>query len=200
MGDRSALRYRAKFTFVLAACVIGAGFAWRTAPVIRADDAEKAKAAFTDASKVFFSPRCVNCHPGGDTPLVGDASKPHEQGVTRGPEGRGPAGLACTTCHQDENLDGEGLPPGVKDWHMPGAEHKMSFQGLTAGQLCRQIKDPIQNGGKKSAKDAIEHMNTDPKVLWAWSPGAGRSVPPMSHDDLMKKMNEWVAAGAACPE
>jgi cytochrome c5 len=165
-----------------------------------ADDAAKARAAFNDASKVFFSPRCVNCHPAGDTPLIGDSSKQHEQGVKRGPEGKGVPGLECNTCHQEENLDGESLPPGAPNWQMPPAATKMSFQNVTAKQLCTQLKDPAQNGGKKTPKDAIHHIETDGRVHWAWAPGGGRTTPPMGFDEFVKKMNEWVASGAACPE
>ncbi len=163
-------------------------------------DAAKARTAFNEAVKVFFSARCANCHPAGDGPTQGDAMTPHTMDVKRGPDGRGVAELKCATCHQDINLDGDGLPPGAPDWHMPGAEHKMSFQGVTAGQLCRNMKDPMQNGGKKTVKDAVVHLATDPIVLWAWNPGNGRTPPPMSKADFMKKMNEWVANGAACPE
>lgn len=163
-------------------------------------EAAKAKAAFNEAVKVFFSARCANCHPAGDGPTQGDTMTPHAMEVKRGPDGRGVDELKCSTCHQEINLDGDGLPPGAPDWHMPGSAHKMVFQGVTAGQLCRNLKDPIQNGGKKTAKDAVLHLATDPKVLWAWNPGNGRSTPPLSQADFMKKMNEWVANGAACPE
>lgn len=165
-----------------------------------AAEAAAAKAAFSEAVKVFFSARCANCHPAGDAPTQGDSMTPHAMEVKRGPDGRGVDELKCSTCHQEINLDGDGLPPGAPDWHMPGAAHKMAFQGVTAGQLCRNLKDPMQNGGKKTAKDAVLHLSTDPKVLWAWNPGNGRTTPPLSQADFMKKMNEWVANGAACPE
>lgn len=163
-------------------------------------DTAKSKAAFNEAVKVFFSARCANCHPGGDNPTQGDKMEPHAADIKRGPAGRGTEELQCSMCHQDKNTEGEGLPPGTPDWHMPGAEHKMSFQGITASQLCRNLKDPLQNGGRKTAKDAVDHLATDPKVQWAWSPGNGRTTPPMGRDEFLKKMNEWVARGAACPE
>lgn len=163
-------------------------------------DAAKAKAAFKEAAKVFFSARCANCHPGGDGPTQGDTMTPHAMDVKRGTDGRGLEELKCTTCHQDANLDGDGLPPGVPDWHMPGPEHKMTFQGVTAAQLCRNLKDPLQNGGRKAPKDAVLHLATDPKVLWAWNPGNGRKPPPLSQPDFIKKMSEWVENGAACPD
>jgi len=168
--------------------------------IMNSPDPEKARAAFKDAVKVFFSARCANCHPGGDIPTQGDAMTPHAQGVTRGKDGKGVYGMQCATCHQAENLPGEHMPPGVPNWHMPPANQKMVFQGLTEGQLCRQLKDPTKNGGRKTPKDAIHHLEEDPLVHWAWEPGNGRTVPPMSYKDFMAKMNEWVDNGAACPE
>lgn len=168
--------------------------------IAAASDPASSRAAFNDAVKVFFSARCSNCHPGGDGPTQGDTMIPHTMEVKRGPDGRGLGEIKCATCHQDINLDGDNLPPGAPNWHMPGEANKMAFQGLTAGQLCRNLKDPLKNGGRKSAKDAVQHIATDPLVLWAWTPGNGRTTPPMSHADFVKKMNEWVAGGAACPE
>ena len=163
-------------------------------------EAEKSKAAFKEASAVFFSARCSNCHPAGDAPLQGDERRVHDQGVTRGPEGKGPAGMSCSTCHQEENIDGEGLPPGAPNWHMPPEAQKMVFEGLTAAMLCEQLKDPLRNGGRKSVQDAIAHVETDPLVGWAWAPGSGRSVPPMTREDFVKKLKEWADNGAVCPE
>lgn len=204
-----------KLLAIIAAFMVAAGFAWsdRSIAIQRvaaslgsdksveaADNRKKARAAFNDAVKVFLSPRCSNCHPAGDSPLQGDTSKLHDPEVTRGTEGRGTEELQCTMCHQDKNFEGENVPPGVPDWHMPPAAQKMTFQGLTAGQMCRNLKDPLKNGGRRSVKEAVEHLATDPKVLWAWSPGNGRTTPPMSHADFLKKMNEWVSHGAACPD
>ena len=163
-------------------------------------DPAKSRAAFSESVKVFFSARCSNCHPGGDGPTQGDTMTPHSMEIKRGPDGRGIGEQKCTTCHQDIDLDGDGLPPGAPNWHMPGEANKMAFQGISAGQLCRNLKDPLKNGGRKSAKDAVHHIATDPLVLWAWTPGNGRTTPPMSHADFIKKMNEWVDNGAACPE
>ncbi|MEO7658154.1 MAG: hypothetical protein ABIV48_00950 [Pyrinomonadaceae bacterium] len=165
-------------------------------------DPEKAVAAFNDAVKVFFSARCANCHPGGDIPTQGDDMTLHTQGVTRGKDGKGVYGMTCTTCHQNENLPGFHLPPGTnKDWHMPPADQPMVFQGLTAGQLCRNFKDPKKNGGHKTLRGAMDHIQKkDPLVMWAWEPGNGRTLPPMSFADFSAKIEEWVASGGDCPK
>lgn len=191
-----------------------AGFAWTGGRVgsPRVDntlvgtlgDAEReavSVAAFNEAAKVFFSARCANCHPAGDVPTQGDAMTPHSQGVTRGDDGMGVYGMRCTTCHQNENLPGEHMPPGTTiDWHMPPADQKMVFQGLTAGQLCRNFTDPNRNGGLE-VKSLMDHIQKrDPLVTWAWEPGNGRSTPPMSFEQFAAKVEEWVANGAACPE
>lgn len=159
-------------------------------------------AAFNEASKVFFSARCANCHPAGDVPTQGDEMTPHTMGVTRGKGGMGVYGQMCTTCHQSENLEGEHMPPGTsKQWHMPPPSHPMPFQGLTAGQLCRNFKDRKHNGGFKTAREAMEHVQKrDPLVTWAWNPGNGRTTPPLSFEEFSAKVEEWVSNGAACPE
>jgi len=75
----------------------------------------------------------------------------------------------------------------------------MVFQGRTPGELCRQLKDPKQNGGL-TGDQVIGHIDRDPLVLWGWDPGEGRSVPKMGHREFSAKMHEWVAKGGACPE
>lgn len=172
------------------------------AEIAAAPDPEKAKAAFNEAVKVFFSARCANCHPAGDIPTQGDEMTPHTQGVTRGKDGKGVYGQTCTTCHQLENLPGEHMPPGTsKEWHMPPKNQPMVFQGLTAGQLCRNFKNPAKNGGHKTLREAMDHIQKkDPLVTWAWNPGNGRTVPPMSFEEFSVKVEEWVSNGGACPE
>jgi cytochrome c5 len=206
----------AKLGVVAVACLTLAGFALSErlevdrvegsvvseAEIAAAPDPEKAKAAFNEAVKVFFSARCANCHPAGDIPTQGDEMSPHTQGVTRGKDGKGVYGMTCTTCHQAENLPGLHMPPGTsKEWHMPPANQKMVFQGLTAGQLCRNLKDPKKNGGHKTLRESMEHIQKkDPLVTWAWDPGNGRTVPPMSFEAFSAKVEEWVVNGGACPE
>lgn len=165
-----------------------------------ADDPIKARAAFNEAVKVFFSARCANCHPAGDAPTQGDDMRVHDLGVLRGTDGKGSAGMQCNSCHQEENIEGDGLPPGAPNWRMPPADMRMPFQGTSAAKLCNQLKDPARNGGRKALKESIHHIEDDPLVKWAWNPGNGRSTPPLSQAELLKKLNEWIENGAACPE
>lgn len=158
-----------------------------------------AKAAFLAAYPVFMHPRCMNCHPSGDAPLQGDDSHVHVQNVKRSSDGKGKYALKCINCHQPENPPGENMPPGVPNWHMLPEDMKMIFEGRSAGELCRQLKDQAQNGGKSIA-DLLHHVGEDPLVLWGWKPGDGRTLPPTSHAEFVAQMKRWADNGAACPE
>ncbi|RJR44702.1 MAG: hypothetical protein C4567_04160 [Deltaproteobacteria bacterium] len=185
-----------KIMLVIAALCLGA-LAPSTWAADDRDDAG-ARAAFLKAYPVFMHPRCLNCHPAGDAPLQGDDSLPHAQNVQRGPEGRGRYALKCANCHQAANLPGENLPPGNPKWHMPPPGMRMVFQGKSPGDLCKQLKDPAQNGGM-TLEELIDHVSHDKLVLWGWDPGNGRSKPP-SHVEFVDHLRTWVKKGAACPE
>jgi hypothetical protein len=193
-------RFLVVLLFVVGAAVL-ADDSGTSAPLgtVAAKNDAAAQSAFLEAYPVFVHPRCLNCHPAGDTPLQGENSHPHGQNVQRGSDGQGKYALRCNQCHQPENVPGANMPPGVPNWHMPPAHMKMVFQGRSAGELCRQLKDPQQNGGH-SVEAAIEHLETDRLVHWGWSPGEGRSTPPLSHAEFVRAMQAWVGNGAACPE
>ncbi len=170
-----------------------------------------ARAAFSEAYKVFMSPRCMNCHPAGNSPLQGDDSHPHFDRVRRGEDGSGVYSMKCGNCHQAANQAGMNLPPGAPNvlsegsldystprWRLPSAKTPMIFQGRTAAQLCVQLKDTKQNGGL-TAEQLIHHVSNDPLVLWGWNPGEGRTTPPLTHDQFVANVKEWIEAGGACP-
>jgi hypothetical protein len=160
---------------------------------------QASRAAFLAAYKVFMHPRCMNCHPTGDVPLQGDDSHPHTQHVQRGNDGKGKYALKCANCHQDANVPGENMPPGNPNWHLPPPEMRMVFQGKSAAELARQLKDPKQNGGK-TLEQLLHHVSEDKLVLGGWDPGDGRTKPPLSHAEFAAKMREWIEKGAAIPE
>ena len=162
-------------------------------------DEARSRSAFLAAYPVFMHPRCLNCHPSGDVPLQGDDSHPHAQNVKRGPEGKGLYALKCANCHQYSNLPGLNMPPGNPNWHMLPPTMKMVFQGKTPAELARQLKDPTQNGGR-SLEQLLRHVSEDKLVLGGWSPGDGRTKPPISHAEFASKMREWIGKGAAIPE
>src|SRR3989440_8404805 len=158
-------------------------------------DANDSRAAFLQIYRVLTSPRCQNCHPAGDSPLQGDDSHVHLQNVKRGKDGHGVYGMRCDTCHQTTNLPGEHMPPGNPKWSLPTPEHKMVIVGRSPAELCRQLKDPKQTGGR-SLEQLLEHVSTDDLVGWAWNPGTGRTPPPLARAATSAKMKIWIEGGA----
>jgi len=155
--------------------------------------------AFAVVASVLTSPRCLNCHVSGDSPLQGDAGTVHNMNVKRGPDGRGTPAMHCANCHQEQNSLQLHAPPGRPDWRMPPPATRMAWQGLSVGDLCRSLKDPATNGGRTTAQ-LIEHVRDDRIVNWGWDPGPGRSLPPVSHEEFVAQVTEWVQTGAACPQ
>lgn len=154
--------------------------------------------AFRAVASVLTSPRCLNCHVPGEGPLQGDDNHPHAMSVKRGVDGKGSTALHCFACHQAENAQFLHGPPGAADWQMPPAKTPMAWKGLSTGELCRTLKDPAKNGNR-SLQDLIPHMETS-LVRWAWNPGPGRTVPPLTHDEFVSSLKEWIETGAVCPE
>jgi mono/diheme cytochrome c family protein len=175
----------------------------RPDPAAIAQPAEKddagARAAFRDVYKVLMHPRCMNCHPAGDSPLQGDDRHQHVQNVKRGADGKGKYALKCANCHQDTNLPGANMPPGNPTWHLPPKGMPLVFQGKAPRELADQLKDPNRNGGK-TLEQLVEHVTNDKLVQWGWEPGDGRTKPPLSYEEFVKKFREWVEKGAASPE
>jgi hypothetical protein len=162
-------------------------------------DTDASRAAFLQVYRVLTSPRCQNCHPAGDAPLQGDDSHVHIQDVKRGKDGHGVYGMRCDTCHQTTNLHGAHMPPGNPKWSLPPADQKMIFVGRTPAELCKQIKDPKQNGGR-SLDQLFHHVADDDLVGWGWNPGDGRTLPPLTRPETVAQMKIWIDGGAACPE
>jgi hypothetical protein len=150
--------------------------------------------SFDPIASVLMHPRCLNCHQ-DQSPRQGDARTVHQPLVVRGKNSHGAPTLQCQTCHQDTNTAG-GFVPGVRDWQL--APLSMLWEGKSAEQICEQMKDPARNGGRRTGEQVIEHMKSDPQVLWAWSPGIGRTPPPLSHDEFVQVLEAWVQAGMPC--
>jgi hypothetical protein len=163
-------------------------------------DQSAAIQAFGVVQEVLQHPRCQNCHIPGDAPLQYDDGRVHAQNVLRGPEGKGVAGLVCADCHSTENPPasyGPNMPPGAPNWQLPPPEHKMVFIGLSAGELCRGLKDKAENGGRDFA--ALRHHLDDELVLWGWEPGVGRAPVDIPHEQFVAAFERWAAAGGPCP-
>ena len=160
-----------------------------------ADSTERSAAIFREAGRVLLHPRCVNCHPAGDTPLQGEEGSAHEPPVRRGLAGAGVPGMRCKTCHLDVNFD-PGRIPGAPHWVL--APRRMAWEGFSLTEICEQIKDPERNG-RRSLDEIVEHMSEDALVGWAWSPGADRKAPPGTQEHLGELIEAWADSGAACP-
>lgn len=154
--------------------------------------------AFMSVYKVLMSARCMNCHPSGDVPLQGDDNHLHTMNVKRGADGHGVYAVRCSNCHQTENTAGLHMPPGNPKWGLPPAHMRMVFQGRTPRQLALQLLDPKQNGGR-TKQQLIDHMAKDDLVGWAWHPGDGRTLPPMSRAAFVAQVRLWIAKGAYAP-
>lgn len=150
--------------------------------------------AFADIYAVSMHPRCLNCHPAGDAPLHTDASIRHDFGIDRfSPL----VGVHCSTCHAAAPV-GDGLaplPPADPIWSL--APKAMVFEGRTPKQLCEQLKDPQINGGRGHV-DTTAHVANDHLLQTSWH--SGRTVPPISHAELVKRFETWGRAGGPCPE
>lgn len=179
-----------KLEFFIIAALVLAGAA-------RAQDSAAAATAFEGILPVLHHPRCMNCHSTGDFPRQGDDGHPHTMQVRRGPQGQGINAVKCSTCHQEVNVASLHAPPGAKDWHLPPPETPMIWEGLSSRELCELLKDPKQNGNR-TPQQIVEHMST-PLVVWAWSPGEGRTPIPTPLSDFLAKIQAWASNGAACP-
>ncbi|WP_368911016.1 Isoquinoline 1-oxidoreductase subunit [Taklimakanibacter deserti] len=165
-----------------------------------ADTAARSSALFTEAAKVITDPRCMNCHPATRSPTQGDDMHAHMPPMMAGESGKGGAGLNCHACHRFGNtaLAGSrvGSVPGAEHWLLAPAS--MAWQGLTLGEICRQLKDPTRNGGRSLA-DIHKHVSTDHLVGWAWHPGEGRRPAPGTQDIFGALIKAWITTGAECP-
>jgi hypothetical protein len=160
------------------------------------DRAARSRGLFLEASRVFLHPRCVNCHPNGDTPHQGMDLSVHDPPVVRGPDDKGVVGVQCTSCHQDHNLELARVP-GAPDWHL--APLSMAWVGKSPREICEQMKDRSRNGGRTLAQ-IVDHNAHDKLVAWGWNPGHGREPAPGTQEQLGQLIAAWVASGAECPD
>jgi hypothetical protein len=156
--------------------------------------------AYGVMASTLMSPRCQNCHTLSSFPRQGDGRHAHAFNVMRGPDDHGAVGLPCSTCHGRANNAASGVPGAAETWRL--APLGMGWEGLSAAELCRHLKDPAHNGNRSGA-EVIAHLKT-PLVAWAWSPGRdahgnARAAPPLSYADFIAAAESWVSAGEACP-
>jgi len=181
--------------------VVAAFMAWGPALAGQTTDSAAARRqegvqAFGRMSAVLLHPRCLNCHTNGDHPTQGDDRHPHLFRVVRGGDNLGAVGMRCSTCHQTANTPASGVP-GASGWGL--APLSMGWEGRTPRALCEQLKNPQGNGGRDLVALA-QHLATDARVAWSWSPGAGRAPVNTPKDALLAAVPLWVERGAPCPE
>ena len=172
---------------LLLAVVLFGGWAWAGEP---SAPTGASVAAFNAVYTVLQSPRCLNCHPAGDVPLQRDSGEPHGMRVTRH---SADVGLACSTCHRPIGIDLPHLPPANRVWRMPPASQ--AFQGRSPRELCLQL----QGAATSDPVAFLHHVRDDSLVAWGWSPGAGRTVPPLTHTEFVAAVAAWMEGGVACP-
>jgi hypothetical protein len=159
-------------------------------------DREKSVTVFRQIAQVMRSPRCMNCHTMTEFPRQGDRGRRHDQMVMRGAEGKGTQPMQCDACHRDSNSP-DGYVPGAPGWHL--APLSMSWEQARGDKdLCEGLLDKTRNGNRE-AKGMVVHMINDPLVQWAWRPGRGRTLPPISQEDFHELLRLWESTGAACP-
>lgn len=159
------------------------------------DRAERSRALFKEAGRVLTSPRCLNCHPRGDSPHQLDIRQIHYPRVVRGPADNGVPAMQCAACHQDRNLELARVP-GAPKWHL--APRSMAWDGVSLPAICSQLKDPKRNGGR-TLEQIVDHSAHDELVHWAWAPGWDRNPAPGTQEKFGALMAAWVESGAECP-
>ena len=151
--------------------------------------------------QVLTHPRCLNCHPKGDSPKQGVERRIHTPPITRGSHDDGPAGLQCAACHRQANYAASGVP-GAPNWHL--APVSMAWEDKTPGELSRALLDQRLNG-KRDLKATVRHLTQDKLVAWGWEPGTDvdrkqREPVPIAKAEFNRIVNAWASLGAACPE
>ena len=175
-------------------------------PASAAPNSAAGLAAWQRVYSVLTSPRCINCHTATNYPQQGDDRHRHFANVVRGPEGKGVPALQCVTCHQESNADSTGVPGG-RGWHL--APLSMRWQGpsekvMSSAEVCRAITDRSKNHGL-DGPGLVKHHEEEPLVRWAFEPGhrvdgTPRTLPPLTHDELVAATRTWVEAGMPCPQ
>ena len=185
------LRARAGLPIVLLIVLGTGGAVWGQT---QSAGAGESLAAWGKIVTVLQHPRCLNCHQ-LNSPLQEDSRRMHIPHVVRGADSHGVGPMRCGNCHNDGN-NLTSRTPGAPDWSL--APVSMLWQGLSSGDLCRTLIDPMRNG-KRSSEALVEHMSS-PLVLWGWNPGPDLAPVPIPPAEFINLMKVWVAGGTACPK
>ena len=200
-----AIAFTAAAAAVAAVAIAAPMFlAGSTSPARAADNRAESVKWFAKMETVMTHPRCANCHDGDDFPRQADDNHKHVNDVVRsaldrGAGGTGPGAGAnaapCFVCHMDTNT-ADGRMPGAPNWRL--APESMGWGFQHGAELCKHLKDQDRNNGRDPAA-LLEHMKTDPVVLWAFDPGT-RTKPPLTKEQFIDAVSNWVTTGAYCPD
>lgn len=152
----------------------------------------QSESALKTMLQVLKHERCMNCHPSGDRPRQGNDAHLHLFNVQRGPDNQGLATMRCISCHQRENNLASNVP-GAPHWQL--APRSMGWYGLTDEELITALLDKKKNGNR-SVEDLVHHMTQDSLVQWAWNPGEGLTIPPVSQEEFHQAVITWASNGA----
>ena len=152
-------------------------------------------ASWDKIAVVLQHPRCMNCHQ-DNVPLQGDTRRQHIPLVLRGKDNHGVSAMRCGNCHNEVNNETSGTP-GAPHWQLSPVT--MRWQGMSSGEMCRQLTD-LKRNGNRNGEALIKHMETDALVLWGWNPGGTREPVSIPHAEFVQNLKTWVASGMACPK
>jgi len=165
-------------------------------------------AAWERINKVASHPRCSNCHVGADnvprwSGIAGRADGKHGMNINAGVSRIGAEAIACSTCHVTSATpnDKPHAPPHADiPWQLAPVE--FAWFGKTSREICLQLKNPGQNGGRNVTVLA-HHLADDANHLgfiqWGWNPGGGREPVPFTLQATVNDVLTWGAAGMPCP-
>lgn len=196
MNDSGALMLR---SMVVIITLVSASSAFaQSQPQTKRSEGE---ALYMEIHRVLTHPRCLNCHPKGDSPKQGDLRQIHLPPITRGPRDHGPAGIQCAACHQTENYPVAGVP-GAPGWHL--APRSQAWEDKTPGEICRSLLNRRTNGNK-SLTELVKHLTEDELVAWGWAPGKDnsgkeREPVPIAKPEFNRIVHAWAKMGAVCPQ
>ncbi len=180
--------------------IIGVSRTTTTEKMLKADVEPQLENSFDKMMAVLTHKRCVNCHPTSNQARQGEDSHYHNFGIVGGVDGHGLEGYSCQTCHGEENNEYSGVP-GAPEWAL--APNIMAWEGKTRVEIATQMMDRSRNGDR-SAAEIKKHLTEHELVLWAWEPGIDaegnqREVPPVSKEDFIVAVKEWIDNGAVIP-
>ncbi len=164
---------------------------------------EEGLAAFARIYEVASHPRCSNCHVGPSAkPMWSGPSygktRPHGMNINAGESRIGAEYIPCTTCHAyRESLNDmpHAAPQVAANWQL--APVAADWFGKSADEICTQLRDPDQNGGR-DMMDLAAHLDHDLILHWAWAPGGGREPAPYSLQEHVNDVLAWGTAGFPC--